>query len=466
MEIPVADKNVILGTSISIHDLHTASQTANHILSLGPSAATITKLSITTELPESYRDLVKDEVSQLTSPITQILSTIASTGGSLVHFAWLAPQSTNIPLTRPPTFWTALYAHAPTLESLQLEFFEHEVHTVPNPPSTFPSLTSLALDTSSAHGDDGSSIHALLRSCPTLSKLSFVWPICDLSTCQITNIDWDAYTFPHLTHLSLNGWDFAPVQLAAFLARHPSIQVLRDGVDGPYLDDDDDEEAKPLEKDTLPNLCTLWKSHAFSESRSLVKYFDVRAKRAIKHLTLDIGFGGYVYLEELVGCEKAREGLEVVELEGGVERWRVEEEEDEENVEKEEDKIKKDEDKIEKDEHRIKDEEENITKEDPEIEKEDEITPKQNDETPKENPKSNIPPILPAMHTFLSHLHALRDLTIQLASGTISSRNPATGEWESGEPANQKDLVSSPISSSPFRIDESLLLRLPPLNSH
>jgi hypothetical protein len=446
------DTNEILGTtslSVLIHDLRTASQTAQRILALGASAANITKLSISTEFTEAEEtafrqngrkppasDLTspieqtlaasseaedeapkQDRVSELTSPIVQILTTITATGGSLAHFSWLAPDSTGTPFTRPASFWSALYAHAPTLDFLQLDFFEHEVHNVPPPVTNFPVLTTLVLDTNSAHGDDGTAIHVLLKSCPMLSKLTFDWPGCDLLTCQIQDIDWDSYTFPHLTHLSLNGWDFAPQKLTAFLARHDGVEVFRDAIDG--------DEAIPLDMETFPVLHTLSKRGVHTSSKDLVEYFDPRAKRAIKHLALDIGWGGSRDLENLGGMKCAREKLEVLELRGDVKYWRPEDESSEDESGKDEsgkDESGKDE-----------------SSEDESGKDESTADESGKDKSSKDD---NIPPTLSALQTLLTHFHALHTLTITLESGNIYSRNPETGKYEvSDNPPDQQDLV-------------------------
>jgi hypothetical protein len=315
--------NQILETSISITNISTASAIAQRILDLGPAAANITKLHISTDFSSSddKAKFIEDDITSLVRPITSILTHISSLGSSLIHFTWLAPSSTSSPFTRPSSFWAALYLHAPTLTSLTLEFFEHEVQHFP-PPPPFPNLKTLELDTSSAHGDSGASIHALLRSCKSLTTLKFEWPGCDLETCQIQNIEWDTYTFPALTYLEVHGWDFAPLPLARFLARHQDVQRLLDGVEGPYIEEN--EGHIDLDVTAFPNLRDLWKRRV--DARPLAQYFSARANRPIKRLVLDLtGFHGAEKLAELSNNSHACAVLEKLEIRGPSRAWRNEE---------------------------------------------------------------------------------------------------------------------------------------------
>jgi hypothetical protein len=384
--------NEILETSISIHDISTAPGVAKHVLDLGPSAARITKIHISTAFSDSEDTFTEEQISHLTSPIAQLLTTISLTGGSLTHFTWSAPSSTSTPFTRPASFWSALYAHSTTLEFLQLCFFEHEVHHLPAPPHSFPCLKTLKLDTSSAHGDTGTSIHALLCACPALTTLVFEWPGCDLETCQIQNINWDEYTWTGLKELELNGWDFAPTRLAALLGRHKGVEVFRDGVDGPYVD----EHAShiPLDGNVFPKLQTLRKRRG--DARRLAEYFDPRANRPIRRLILDIRFNAARTLGELSACEGATT-LEELELRGDVGSWRCKAWESDSSEDEEQRKTRK-------------------TKE------------------------AETPPIFMALRTLLEKLTALRELAIELDSGNTFSKNSKTGEWESDAPPNQDDL--------------------------
>jgi hypothetical protein len=387
--------NEILETSISIHNLSTASEITQRILDLGPSAARITKLYISTDFSNSEDKFTNEHVVSLVQPITQILTHIssASASASLTHFAWLAPSSTTSPFTRPSEFWAALYIHAPTLRHLTLDFFEHEVATLPPPPA-FPALRTLGLDTSSAHGDDGTSIHALLTSCPLLTALTFEWPACDLETCQIQNIQWSAYTFPALTALELNGWDFAPVAFAAFLARHRDVERFVDGVDGPYVDEN--EEHIGLAATVFPKLRELWKRRG--SERGMGQYFNVEARRPIKRLVLDVeGFDGAKKLQELGACGHAQK-LKELELRGPSRAWRVKEWESDSS--------------------------------------EDEDGKRE-----RKSKEAETPPILLALRTVLDKLDGLKELGIELESSSYYSKNSKTGEYENDELPNQDDLV-------------------------
>jgi hypothetical protein len=384
--------NEILETSISIHNISTAAEIAKRVLDLVPSAARITKLHISTAFSDSEDTFTEERISHLTAPIAQLLNTISSTGGSLTHFTWSAPLSTSTPFTRPASFWSALYAHSTTLEFVQLCFFEHEVHHLPAPPHSFPCLKTLRLDTSSAHGDTGTSIHALLCACPGLTTLVFEWPGCDLETCQIQNVNWDEYNWTGLKELELSGWDFAPTQLAALLGRHKGVEVFRDGVDGPYVD----EHAShiPLDVNVFPKLKTLRKRRG--NARRLAEYFDPHADRPIRRLILDIGFNAARTLGELSACEGATT-LEELELRGDVGSWRCKAWESDSSEDEEQRETRK-------------------TKE------------------------AETPPIFMALRTLLEKLTALRELAIELDSGNTFSKNSKTGEWESDAPPNQDDL--------------------------
>jgi hypothetical protein len=403
--------NTILGSidlTVEIHELKTANLTAQQVISLLYSASNITSLFLSTDLADGEEDDDTDpsqssrsaarkrkdeEAARLTEPITQILSAITSTGGSLSHFTWRTPNSTSSRFTRPPAFWVALYAHAPTIQSLQLDFFEHEVSTLPIPPIAFPALTDLKLDTCSAHGDDGSSIQLLLKACSaTLQSLDFEWPRCDLSSCQLQNVDWSQLSFKHLTNLSLNGWDFDSASLAGFLARHSTVTVFRDAVEGPYCEDG----IQVLERTTLPKLCTLYKHHA--DARTLAEYFDPDAHRPIKHLALSLGYRAGEKIGELAALEAAGKRLEVLELYGEVRDWRIEE-----------DKASSDD---------------------------------ENDERKQRQEKEVNVRAPQALETWLSHFTALQELGINLESGGVIFRQ-SDGKWGCAKPAAEQDLVRS-----------------------
>jgi hypothetical protein len=68
--------NEILETSISIHDISTAPGVAKHVLDLGPSAARITKIHISTAFSDSEDTFTEEQISHLTSPIAQLLTTL------------------------------------------------------------------------------------------------------------------------------------------------------------------------------------------------------------------------------------------------------------------------------------------------------------------------------------------------------------------------------------------------------
>jgi hypothetical protein len=220
----------------------------------------------------------------------------------------------------------------------------------------------------------------------------FEWPGCDLKTCQIQNIDWDAYTWTGLKELELNGWDFAPTRLATLLGRHKGVEVFRDGVDGPYVDED--ASHIPLDVNVFPKLQTLRKRRG--DARTLAEYFDPRATRPIRRLILDIGFNAARTMDELSACEGATT-LEELELRGDVGSWRCKAWESDSSEDDEERETRK-------------------TKE------------------------AEIPPIFMALRTLLERLDGLKELGIQLDSGNTFSKNSKTGEWESDAPSNQDDL--------------------------
>ncbi|XPS92985.1 hypothetical protein M3J09_002360 [Ascochyta lentis] len=221
----------------------------------------------------------------LCAPITTILTTTTSHAGSLSSFTWPAFSHTDRKFTRPPSFWEALYAHASTLETLHLNFFCHEVRTIPHPPANvkFGKPRDLRIDASSAHGDDGSAIDDLLGKCENIEVLSFEWPPCDFPSCRIKGVSW-AWTSPQLRQLSVFGWNFAPAAYIDFLARHPGIRSLDERVDGPYGEDGEGYAIVQLPITALPNLRTL--KEAYTHTHPLSVYFDTAADRPLGNLML------------------------------------------------------------------------------------------------------------------------------------------------------------------------------------
>ena len=262
------------------------------------------------------------------APLIRLLDTIRSHGGSLKHFSWWDSWYGGGPFTRPQAFWTALFAHCATLESLKLDFFEHEVKHFAAPETTFPALKKLVVDAGSGHGDDGTGVDALLKSCPNLLTLYFAWPGCDLNDCQIQKVSWD-FTFPALTRLELNGYNFAPEPLAAFLARHSNVETLNNAIG--YYRSEDSASPPYIADAVLPQLRALKKS---GEAK-IAAYFDESTQRPLRHLRLISYFSQGCTVAELARLESARTGLKVLEIEGNIRDWRPEEESSDEEEEEE-----------------------------------------------------------------------------------------------------------------------------------
>ncbi|KAH6642158.1 hypothetical protein C7974DRAFT_408736 [Boeremia exigua] len=343
---------------IEIYDITTADELIDQVLALGEQASRISSVFIdmtryyetldeaeeladaarkqleisatnkdTSSSPLARTSVTVTDASTLCGPIITLLDLIKTYNGRLTSFTWPAPLLLYRVFTRPQSFWTALYAHAPTLVTLHLDFFCHEVHTLgPLPPNTaFPLLKTLQLDTSSAHawnGCNGSTIDALLHASPHLESLRFEWPLGDLEHCQLTNISW-AWTFPDLTHLHVCGLNIEHNHNAYndFLVRHPGLTSLEERVDGPYDDEGGKLDAR-LPASALPNLHTLIK--AGGSTHPLTDYFDTAANRPIHSLTLHVGsFSGIEQcLPDIVACTPAQTGLRSLAFRGAIDRWR------------------------------------------------------------------------------------------------------------------------------------------------
>lgn len=340
--------NVILGTTdltLQIHDLSSAGTIIQHTLNSPGLAQRITKVDIVTK-----RDDVKKEVEPTTvpesdsqatksraqldqeylaakqlavdaaarraahccAPLIQLLNTIQEHGGSLTNFSWTTTHCASASFTRPQTLWSAIFAHTPTLLTLHLDFFEHEVDKLPVFGATFPVLKRLKLDTSNAHGDDGAAIDAILRACPQLEHLEFIWPICDLMSCQIQNISW-AYVYPHLTHLTLNGCCVAPPPLARFIANLPLMQVLNEDIE--FETGREAYEPPSLGMNKLPQLKALYLGSPLWSN----VYFDESARRSISHLALN---GGKYAFDKLAKLPRVQQGIKTLELYGSISNWR------------------------------------------------------------------------------------------------------------------------------------------------
>jgi hypothetical protein len=231
--------------SIKICDITTASSMADKVLELGEQASKITSIHIdSTSYMRTWNgksgspDAI--EVSTLCAPVVSILEFIKSQNGSVKSFTWLAHgYYYSKKFTRPIAFWTAIFDHALTLETLHTGFFRHEAHQLASQPPKirFPALTCLCLDAVYENGSDGSFIDAMLHNCPNVEDLRFTWTQCNLDACQPRKVTW-SWTFPNLKKLYVHGWNFAPEAYDDFLERHPSIYA--DGlVCGPYDSDSD-----------------------------------------------------------------------------------------------------------------------------------------------------------------------------------------------------------------------------------
>ena len=371
---PVKSANTIEGNeelTINIRDITTVDAIAQQVKQLGKEAVKITRMYIDTtayfqaldeqevagvprtrptqdsnkpwatteELEEAAKRLsrpfkasgdVDPTAASLCRPLFDILHTILLStpeGGSLKTFSWPVPNHKDRKFTRSNDFWSTLYAHD-QLEYLHLDFFCHEVGELPPPPTSsglsFPELKTLRLDTSSAHGDDGAVIDAILHACPNLESLHLQWTPYDLDSCQMKNISW-GWTFPKLHTISVYGWNFAPTAYTDFFVRHPSITSLEERVDGPYEEEGKDHADMQVPATALPKLRTLKKE--YSGGHKLEDYFDPAANRPIRHLT--------VYARSYQGTEQsllkiamspiAQTNLQSIEFLSEVSSWRDEE---------------------------------------------------------------------------------------------------------------------------------------------
>jgi hypothetical protein len=234
-----------------------------------------------------------EALEKLCLPIIELLDAIRSADGKLETFSWDIRHQFwhNSKVRRPSSFFTALWKHAPTLSKLGTGYYTHELHEVNGSSSPFPVLKELYIDASGAHGDDGSAVEDLLKSCPVLEKLEFHWPGCDLDSCQIQNISWK-FEMPKLRYLALHGSDFAPAALAQFLENHPSIENFVDGVDSDSHVSYKESEGPRLSKTALPNVRAV---HGASDSaRYPEDWFSDEADRKIAHLTAPWGWQGKV----------------------------------------------------------------------------------------------------------------------------------------------------------------------------
>jgi hypothetical protein len=233
--------------SIKICDIITASSMADKVLKLGEQASKITSIYIdSTSYMKAWngpRSTFPDatEVSTLCAPVISILKFIKSQNGGVKSFTWLAERYYyGREFTRPTAFWTAIFDHALTLETIHIGFFCHEAHDLASQPPKvcFPALTHLYLDASNEDGSDGRFIDAVLNNCPKVEDLCFLWSQCNADVCQIQNVTW-TWTFPNLKKLYADGWNFAPNAYQDFLKRHPDIESLKELVTGPaYYDSD------------------------------------------------------------------------------------------------------------------------------------------------------------------------------------------------------------------------------------
>lgn len=322
-----------LELKIYIRNITTINATAQQIVQLKELAAKITTIEIDTstffQAVEEQEDLAGLFSAGVVCPhLIIILDAIKIHGGGLTAFSWPASQHTHEYFTRPQEFWTALYAHASTFQTLHLDFFCHEVHTVPCPP---PSVTfeakDLRLDTSSAHGDNGAAIDTILKVCSNTSTLHFEWPPCDLESCQIRNVSW-AWHFPQLKHLRTFGWNFAPATYTNFLVRHPNLTSIAECLDGPWHSGEGEAVQVRLPTAALPNLRVLEKRYA--GTHGLRDYFDTTANRQIDALVVHVNdFQGVEQeLLEIAVLPTAQRRLRTLEFRGKISCWRRRERED------------------------------------------------------------------------------------------------------------------------------------------
>ncbi|KAJ4299683.1 hypothetical protein N0V90_004929 [Kalmusia sp. IMI 367209] len=370
--------------------------------------------------PQWKRDRAAEEkianarTARLCEPITRLLSALSSTSTcNLQVFTWLEVDE-DLPGTRPVSYWEALYAHAPTLRVLKIDYTTHEVHHLPTlaPSTPFSSLRELHLDASGGHGDNGTAIDALLKASPNIETLVFRWPVCDLDTCQIQNITWD-YEFRNLKRLDVAGYDFAPVAFKAFLERCGGVEVLSDKAETVFYTDSDDgvetgvnskggeEEKCALEPSMFPHLTTLRVSSE-SDCRSLGMWFDPIVNRPIRHLRLS-GFAMKHQLDELMNVDsRMLANLKVLELDGVVTLWRKE------RTDSDSDSDDDDDDKDGKDNN----------KNDINIDIDDDDSNEKGHERHQQEEK--LSDTAKALQTILPHLSSLQELSIELDSARVS----------------------------------------------
>ncbi|KAF1960933.1 hypothetical protein CC80DRAFT_489164 [Byssothecium circinans] len=291
---------------------------------------------------EQEKKQAEAEWEILSTPLIRLLTKLQT----LKEFHWLSPNANYAYAGfRPASFFHALYTHAPSLQSLTLGFFVHELHDVPAPPPTtrWPKLRELNIEAGTAHGDDGTAVDAILRqaSCSAdedggaesaLETLTFYWPRCDLEDCQIQNISW-AYAFPSLKEMKVNGYLFA-AQSAAFsdfLARCPELVSFSDGVETGLNEKEqeqqregsEEETKKVLAETTLPKLEKLALASVASP-RSVRQWFDNEAKRPIREVEISSAFSVRSVLEDLarVEPEERLQGVQVLGVSAGIDEWR------------------------------------------------------------------------------------------------------------------------------------------------
>lgn len=372
---PTKGANTIEGDqefTIRIRDVTTADAIAEKVKKLGKDAAKITSIHIDTTSyfqaldeqeklnPASTRPVKKEDIpwptptaeefeeaanintrpsgappdpdpraAAVCRPLIDIHNAILNSpnDGNLKTYSWPAPNHTDRHFTRPNDFWSSLYCFD-TLEYLHLDFFCHEVDEVTQLASagdpSFPELRTLRLDTSSAHGDDGTAIDQILHGCPNIESLHFEWPPCDLNGCQIKNISW-TWTFPKLHSLTVYGWNIAPAAYTDFLVRHPGIKNLEERVDGPYEEEGKEYASMHLPGTALPDLRTLKKE--YTGGHRLRDYFNLTASRPIRHLTLHARSyqGAEQELLDITTATTAQTNLRALEFLSEIRSWRDEE---------------------------------------------------------------------------------------------------------------------------------------------
>lgn len=414
--------------TIKICDITTVDAAARQILRLEEQATNVTTIEVSTS---TYFQAVEEQEGSAErfqgdvccSHLETILDAIRRNGGGLKTFSWPASsQDTSRYFTRAHRFWTALYAHGSTLQKLHLDFFCHEVATLPLPPpgSRFETLRDLHLDTSSAHGDDGTVIDTILHASPNLKTLHFEWPPCDLEGCQIKNLSW-GWNFPKLTHLNTLGWNLAPTEYTNFLVRHPKLTSLEEHIQSEW----DYEEDQPLEArlptTALLNLQVLKKGYL--QTHSLRDYFDTTANRPISTLVLHTSnlYNTKQELLDMTALSAARKNLRTLEFRGDVSDWRPRERDESDGEDEDETPA----------ERALRHEEE--------------------ERQWHEEEKKNFPNILKAV---LPHLTNLETLSIVMDSGN--------GSWDSKlkdfvdpEPMNRRDLFAV-LASLPKKREGSL----------